>query len=195
MAEEKDVKKDAEPKKGKKAKGGKKGRTMVMAALVVVLAAGGYFGMNRTKGAKPEPKGIHIVEDQGVINLGEYMVNTSDGQSFLKATVVVQLAAETNLFGEASGGHGEAPGVEAMAPYVDAVREVLASQSIANLSTAAGEEKLKRLIAAKINELYRKRNPKAELPAPAKAGAHPHWHSDSGPVLIVYLTELLWEQS
>ncbi len=195
MAEAKEVKQENEPKKGKKVKNGKKGKLPVLIVLVLVLAAGGFFGLKISKGAKHEVPEMKLGDDAHVVSLGEYMVNTSDGRSFLKATVVVHLASGSSLFGEA-GGHGSGPGVEAMAPFVDAVREVLSSQSVSRLTSAAGEAEVKAEIAAKVNELYRKRNPDAvkKLPRPAEPGSHPTWQSESGPVLVVYLTELIWDQ-
>jgi flagellar basal body-associated protein FliL len=195
MAEEKVVKQENEPKKGKKASGGKRKKLPVLVALVLVLAAGGFFGMKMSKGTKHEAPQLKLGDDSHVVSLGDFMVNTSDGKSFLKAKVLVHLADGTSLFGEA-GGHGGGPGVEALAPYVDTVREVLSSQSIASLTSAAGEEKVKSEIAKEVNELYLKRNPEEakELPKAAQDGSHPTWQSNSGPVLVVYLTELIWEQ-
>lgn len=196
MAEDKKTEQETEPKKGKKVKGGKKKKLPVLIALVLVLAAGGFFGMKASKGGKHETPAIKLGDDAHVVSLGEYMVNTADGQTFLKATVLVHLAEGSSLFGEAGGHGGEGPGPEAMAPYVDAVREVLSSQSISRLTSAEGEEKVKRDIAARVNEVFAKRNPEGvkKLPKPAAEGEHTTWHSDKGPVLVVYLTELIWEQ-
>jgi flagellar basal body-associated protein FliL len=188
MADAKETKQETEPKKGKKAKGGKKSKLPVMLALVAVLGGGGFFGMKMAKGGKEEAPPLKLGDETHVVDLGEYMVNTSDGQTFLKAKVVVHVAEGTSLFGAA---HGEKPGVEAMAPFVDAVREVLSSQNVAGLTTANGEEKLKVQIAEKVNALYVKRNPKVKLPKGSEPNAQ--WQSQSGPVLVVYLTELIWE--
>lgn len=195
MAEDKKTEQENEPKKGKKAKGGKKKKLPVLIALVLVLAAGGFFGMKASKGGKHEVPAIKLGDDAHVVSLGEFMVNTADGDAFLKATVLVHLADKSSLFGEA-GGHGDGPSAEAMAPYVDAVREVLSSQSIARLTSSEGEEKVKREIAARVNDVFAKKNPEdaKKLPKPAGEGEHASWHSSKGPVLVVYLTELIWEQ-
>jgi flagellar basal body-associated protein FliL len=195
MAEDKKKEQENEPKKGKKAKGGKKKKLPVLIALVLVLAAGGFFGMKASKGDKHEVPAIKLGDDAHVVSLGEFMVNTADGDAFLKATVLVHLADKSSLFGEA-GGHGDGPSAEAMAPYVDAVREVLSSQSIARLTSSEGEEKVKREIAERVNEVFAKKNPEdaKKLPKPAGVGEHPSWHSSKDPVLVVYLTELIWEQ-
>jgi flagellar basal body-associated protein FliL len=189
MADEKDKKQEAEPKKAKKAKGGKKSKLPVLVALIAVLGGGGFFGMKMAGGNKHEEPKLALGDETHVLDLGEYMVNTADGQTFLKAKVVVHLAEGTSLFGE--GGHGDKPGVEAMAPYVDCVREVLSSQSVANLTTSAGEEELKVQLAEKVNLLFKKRNPKAKVPKAHEPNEN--WQSQSGPVLVVYLTELIWE--
>jgi flagellar basal body-associated protein FliL len=195
MAEDKKTEQENEPKKGKKAKGGKKKKLPVLIALVLVLAAGGFFGMKASKGGNHEVPAIKLGDDAHVVSLGEFMVNTADGDAFLKATVLVHLADKSSLFGEA-GGHGDGPSAEAMAPYVDAVREVLSSQSIARLTSSEGEEKVKREIAARVNDVFAKKNPEdvKKLPKPAGEGEHTSWHSSKGPVLVVYLTELIWEQ-
>jgi flagellar basal body-associated protein FliL len=194
MAEEKDVKKDAEPKKGKKAKGGKKGKLPVLIVLVAVLGGGGFFGMKMAGGKKHVETPVLAEGDEThVVSLGEYMVNTNDGEAFLKATVFVHLADKTSLFG--AGGHGEAAGVEVMAPYVDAVREVLASQKRGDLQSVGGESKIKVKIAEVVNNLYRQRNPEEakKLPKLKKGEVHEDWQSTDGPVLMVYLTDYVWE--
>ena len=195
MAEEKDPKKEAEPKKGKKGKGGKKGKLPVMIALVAVLGAGGFFGMKMAGGKKHvEEAFLKAGDDTHVVSLGEYMVNTNDGEAFLKATVFVHLADKTSIFA-ASGGHGEEAGVEALAPYVDAVREALASQKRGDLQSLQGESKIKAKIATVVNDLYRKRNPEEaeKLPRLKKGEVHDDWQSQEGPVLMVYLTDYVWE--
>ena len=199
MADAKEVKQeekqDKAPKKGKKAKGGKKGKLPVMIALVAVLGGGGFFGMKMARGGHEEAPELKLGDTTHYVDLGEYMVNTSDGKSFLKAKVVVHLAEGTSLFAEAGGGHGEAPGIEQMAPYVDAVRGVLSGQSLQNLTAKNGQAPIKKQIAEKVNGLYAQRNPESvkKLPKAAKGAKYPGWDSTVGPVLVVYLTDLVWE--
>lgn len=195
MAEEKDIKKDAEPKKGKKAKGGKKGKLPVLIVLVAVLGGGGFFGMKMAGGKKHvEVPTLKLGDDKHVVGLGDYMVNTNDGQAFLKASVFVHLADKTSLF-EAGGEHGSAPGVEVMAPYIDGIREALASQTRGDLQSLKGEEKIKVRIAQVVNDLYRRHNKEGaeKLPKAKEGEHHEDWQSQDGPVLIVYLTDYVWE--
>ena len=194
MAEEKEVRKEPEAKKAKKAKGGKKGKLPVIIVLVAVLGGGGFFGMKMASGGKSERAAVlKLGDNTHVLSLGEYMVNTTDGKTFLKASVMVHLAEGTHLFGEA-GGHGEGAGVEAMAPYVDAIRQILAGQTYADLQRSDNIGRLKEQIATAVNELYRKRNPKHEpAKAPVKDADSESWQSQEGPVLVVYLTEFVWE--
>ncbi|MEX2242271.1 MAG: flagellar basal body-associated FliL family protein [Fimbriimonadaceae bacterium] len=194
MAEEKEVKKDAEPKKAKKSKGGKKGKLPVIIVLVAVLGGGGFFGLKMASGGKTEKAAqLKLGDNTHVLSLGEYMVNTTDGKTFLKASVMVHLAEGTHLFSEA-GGHGEGAGVEAMAPYVDAIRAILANQTYTDLQRSDNVGRLKKEIAGAVNELYRKRNPGHKpAKAPTTDADNESWQSHEGPVLVVYLTEFVWE--
>jgi flagellar basal body-associated protein FliL len=194
MAEEKEVKKDLEPKKAKKAKGGKKSKLPVIIVLVAVLGGGGFFGLKMASGGKTvKAAELKLGDNTHVLSLGEYMVNTTDGKTFLKASTMVHLAEGTYLFGEA-GGHGESAGVEAMAPYVDAIREILASQTLGDLQRSDNVGRLKKQIADAVNALYCKRNPGHKpAKAPATDPDNESWQSHEGPVLVVYLTEFVWE--
>lgn len=194
MADEKEVKKDAEPKKGKKAKSGKKGKLPILIALVVVLGGGGFFGLKMAGGKpKAEVETLKLGDTAHVLSLGEFMVNTTDSEAFLRATVFLHMADKTALF-EAAGGHGETTSVEALAPYVDAVREVLATQKRKDLSAVDGENRVKLRIAKAVNELYRKRNPEGSAHLPKPDGKeHTDWHSTDGPVLVVYFSDYVWE--
>ena len=202
-------------KKGKKSKkegkGGKKGKMPVMIALGVVLLGGGFFGFKMVGGGgEQEPPPIKLGDATHVLNLGEFLVNTSDGKTFLRATIGVHLADGTALFHVEGGGHGSSePGFEMTAPYTDAVRAVLRRQTLRQLMSEDGERAIKIQIAAAVNEVYGRSNHEEEdgHDEEAAEGEHPEdehaeeepeiidesWHSQTGPVLIVYLTDYVWE--
>lgn len=209
----KKVKKAKKVKKGKEGKGegegGKKGKKLpVFIALAVVLLGGGFFGLKMASAGPEEVPPITLGDDTHVINLGEFLVNTKDGTSFLKANVLIHLADGTHLFGE--GGHGEALAIETMAPYIDAVRKVLSKQSLVTLASDEGEREAKIAIAEAINKVYHSMHHEEKEEgeegdhgdAPAEEESHegeeeeepenPDWHSQEGPVLIVYLTDYAW---
>ncbi|HXH60722.1 MAG TPA: flagellar basal body-associated FliL family protein [Fimbriimonadaceae bacterium] len=183
-------------KKGKNAKGkkGKKGVIPVLFVLLAVLAGGGYFGLKMTKGtAKVEKQAIKLGDSQHIINLGEFLVNTAGGKTYLKATVFLHLAKGAELVG--GGGHEGAPSPATLAPYTDAVRAALANQTDADLSNSAGVKALKVKIAKAVNDVYHELH-KDEEPndhRPMPVGGDASWDSQEGPVLIVYLTQYVWE--
>ncbi len=205
MAEERAPSKDKapakeEPKGGKtkKAGKGKKGKLPLFLVLAIVLLGGGFFGMKASKGGKVETKpAIELGDHTAIVNLGPFLVNTRDGTMYLKANVLVNLAKGTALF--EAGGHGKGPGIETIAPYVDAIREVLAQQTAESMTSADGERAIKEKIAAAVNEVFHRIEPKpegkgAKKEEPAPTGEpNPEWHSQTGPVLVVYLTEFVWE--
>lgn len=196
-AKKPEAKPDAKPeKKGKK---GKKGKLPVILVLAIVLLGGGFFGM-KAKSGKVEKKkpAIEIGDHTAVVNLGSFLVNTRDGKSYLKANVLVHLQKEKHLF--EAGGHGKGPGIETTAPYVDAIREVLAEQTVEQLTQPGGEKMIKDRIAEAVNEVYERLEAKAEGEKKEKreehaepGGGDPLWNSQKGPVLVVYLTDYVWE--
>ena len=196
MAAEKEVKQEIEPKKGKSAKksGGKKSKLFVLVALLAVLGGGGYFGLKMAGGKHPTAPELKLGDESHVVSLGEFMVNTSDGASFLKATVLVHLADGEALFPK-GGEHGG--GTEGMAPYIDAVRKVLSSQTLADLKSAEGSDLIKHRIADAVNVLYHKTHAKEDRLKPkaviGKGTNTETWQSTEGPVLVVYFTEFVWE--
>lgn len=209
------VKKEKEVKanKGKKGDKGekkegeggkKKGKKLpVMIALGVVLLGGGFFGLKMANGGGDEgPPPVMLGDSTHVINLGEFLVNTSDGKSFLKANVLLHLADGTHLFD--AEGHGSGPGLELTAPYIDVVRSMLSKQSLESLASEEGEWLVKVAIAEAVNKLYHERHeeegeeghgkdePEKEPKDGEEEVEHPSWHSQEGPVLIVYLTDYAW---
>lgn len=200
MAAEKE--KPTEEPKGKKAKKGgkgKKGKLPVFLVLGVVLLGGGFFGMKAKGGKKEEKKpAIELGDHTAVVNLGSYLVNTKDGSMYLKANVLVHLAKGAALF--EAGGHGKGPGIETTAPYVDAIREVLATQTAESMARPDGEKLIKDKIAHAVNEVFEKLEPKKEgekghKEEPAPTEPNPDWNSQKGPVLVIYLTEFVWEST
>ena len=88
------------------------------------------------------------------------------------------------------------------APYTDAVRSVLRTQTLRQLMSEEGERMIKTQIAAACNDVYERYNHEEEE---HDEGRHEEeaeqeetvvdasWHSQAGPVLIVYLTDYIWE--
>lgn len=199
--------KSKKKKKGKKdGKEGKKGKMPVMIVLGVVLLGGGFFGLKMMGGGgEPEIPPIVLGDPTHVLNLGEFLVNTSDGKTFLRATIGVHLADGTALFHSEGGGHDDSgPGFEMTAPYTDAVRSVLRRQTLNQLMSEEGERAIKIKIAAAINDVYARYNHEDghEEEEPADGEHHEEeepeivdesWHSQTGPVLVVYLTDYVWE--
>lgn len=185
-------------KKGKKGKG-KKSKLPVFVVLSVVLLGGGFFGMKASKGKNVEKKpAIELGDHTTIVNLGSFLVNTRDGNMYLKANILVHLAKEKTLF--EAGGHGKGPGIEVTAPFVDAIREVLAQQTGDDLKSPDGERNIKMKIAAAVNATFHRldhkkdeKGEKKEEHPPASGGGDPTWDSQTGPVLIVYLTDYVWE--
>ncbi|MBS1714458.1 MAG: flagellar basal body-associated FliL family protein [Armatimonadetes bacterium] len=195
----------------------KKGKLPMILALVVMLVAGGFFGMKMGSGGKKEEPPIELGE---VVPLGEFLVNLNDGRTFLKTDIAVHVAKNMHLTEEAGGGHeGKA---EPPAPVRDAVISVLTRQDFNEIATPEGKEKLKKEIAKAINAVVPHHDEekdkkgkgkkakghaaKSEGEAGAEKGAEGHgasheeeivdetWDSQTGPVLKVYFTTFATQQ-
>lgn len=190
-----------------KAEGGKKkGKMPMIIALVVVLAAGGFFGskMGGSKEKKAPP-----IELGEVVSLGEFLVNLSDGHTFLKTDISVHVAKDQHLAEPSGGGHGAKE--EPPAPVRDAIIAVLSSQDLKTVSTPEGKLALKKALAAAINaavphkEEGEGKDDKEEKGHKKKEKAKEHgdeeeeivdetWDAQHGPVLKVYFTNFATQQ-
>ena len=195
----------------------KKGKLPMILALVVMLVAGGFFGMKMGSGSKKEEPEIELGE---VVALGEFLVNLNDGRTFLKTDIAVHVGKDMHIAEEAGGGHETK--AEPPAPVRDAVIAVLSSQDFNEISTPEGKEKLKKAIAKAINavaphheeEKDKKGKGKKDKGHGAKeseghgesakdghgkAAEEEHvvdetWDSQTGPVLKVYFTTFATQQ-
>lgn len=183
------------PKEG----GKKKGKMPMMIALVVMLVAGGFFGMKMGSGGKKvEPK----TELGEVVSLGEFLVNLSDGRTFLKTDISVHVAKNGHL-DESKGGGEHGAKVEAPAAVRDAVVAVLSSQSLDSVNSPEGKLALKKAIAKAINAVApheKEEGEKSEKKHKKKGDDEeeeiidPSWDSQTGPVLKVYFTTFATQQ-
>lgn len=130
----------------------KGGKLPIILVAVLVVAGGGFFAMGKKdapkKPAEPEVK-LGAVQSLG----GEFLINLSDGSTFLNAEISVQLDAKGHISDPAAAGGGEHSG-KTEATYSiarDAVNMVLAGKSIEDLTKPGGLKILKREIAAAIN--------------------------------------------
>lgn len=188
--------------------GKKKGKMPMIIALVVVLAAGGFFGskMGGSKEKKAPP-----IELGEIVSLGEFLVNLSDGQTFLKTDISVHVAKGQHLAEPSGGGHGAKE--EPPAPVRDAIIAVLSSQDLKTVSTPEGKLALKKALAAAINaavphkeEGEDKEKGDKEEKGHKKKKSKDHgeeeeeeildetWDAQHGPVLKVYFTNFATQQ-
>lgn len=187
---------EAAPKEG----GKKKGKMPMVIALVLMLVAGGFFGMKMGGGGKKAEPKIELGE---VVPLGEFLVNLNDGRTFLKTDISVQIAKESHLDDSKGGGEHGAK-AEPPAAVRDAVVSVLSSQSLEQISTPEGKLALKKALANAINAVAPKHEEKdgEKEGKKAKKKSHeeeeevvdPSWDSQTGPVLKVYFTTFATQQ-
>ncbi|MBX3110621.1 MAG: flagellar basal body-associated FliL family protein [Fimbriimonadaceae bacterium] len=193
----------------------KKGKLPVILVAVVVLAGGGYFMMGGKK--KPTaPPAVMLGETK--MDLGEFTAQLTDGHTYLKVQVVVQLKKDFKVEGEGEG-HGGGKGGDPV--MRNAVQMVLAETKPEDIATADGIATLKEKIAWKLNheielqekaekiakgeavpeEKSKKKKKKGEEEAapeeekfertPLDEREHPEWQSDEGPVLMVFFPSFL----
>jgi len=179
---------------------------------VLVLAGGGYFMMGGKKKEAPKPA---VMLGEVKMDLGEFTAQLTDGHTYLKLQVVVQMDSSHKPAGEGHGG-----GKGGADPVMrNAVQMVLAETTPADISTADGIAALKEKIAWKLNhemELQeaaekiakgealpekKKKKKKGEeeghgdeekfVRVPMDEREHPEWQSDEGPVLMVFFPSFL----
>ncbi len=181
---------DTEKKKG--------GKLPIIAALVLVLGAGGYFGMKGGGGsaaAEEEPE-IKLGESAPI---GEFLVNLSDGRSYLRAAVALQFDDQTDTHK-----------LDHDMPVIqDAILMVLSSKSLEEVRTLDGKKKLKWEIASRVNHslhaahaAHDGKKKKKKKDEDAETAGHGEqkivapeneegWDADEGPVLKVYFTSFV----
>lgn len=177
---------DTEKKKG--------GKLPIIAALVLVLGAGGFFGLKGGGGeAKEEEPEIKMGDNAPI---GEFLVNLADGRTYLRAAVALHFDATF-----------DAKHLDSDMPVIqDAILMVLSSKSLEDVRSLDGKQKLKWEIAAKVNHSLhaghdtKKKKKKKEEDAEAEThGDHKvtppeneeGWDADEGPVLKVYFTSFV----
>jgi flagellar basal body-associated protein FliL len=183
----------------------KKGNKLPMIiALVAVLGGGGYF---MTKG-KDDAKEKSAVELGEIVPLGEFLVNLSDGTTYLKAEISVHVAKDMHLeSGKGGDGHGKKG--DPPAPVRDAVIEVLSSRSLKQIGSPEGRANLRKDLAVAINsavphkEEAEEDDDKGKKKKKKKDEEDEHddeevvdetWDNQHGPVLKVYFTNFATQQ-
>ena len=177
-----------------KAEGKKKGKMPVIIAVVAVLFGGGFFMMKSKGGAKKEPE----IKLGKIVEMDEKLVNLTDQATFLRTTIAFHMKE----------GFDEAKMKDVMPAVEDSVVTTLKALGPNDVRSAKNLVRLKRDLAAKINEVLhtvvkdphaedaktdekkdskdKKDKKKHEAPEPPSEPEHPEWDSDEGPVLKVY---------
>ena len=196
----------------------KKGKMPVILVAVLVLGGGGYFMMG---GKKKEPPKPAVMLGETKMDLGEFTAQLTDGHTYLKLQVVVQMDKSFKAAGEGEGhgGGGKGGGDPVMR---NAIQMILAETKPEDIATADGIATLKEKIAWKLNhelEVQEEAEKIAKgeaVPEKKKKGSkkkkeeeaahgegekfervpmdereHPEWTSDEGPVLMVYFPSFL----
>ncbi|MBX3097166.1 MAG: flagellar basal body-associated FliL family protein [Fimbriimonadaceae bacterium] len=197
----------AEKKKG--------GKLPIIIGLVVVLAAGGYFGLNKggKKDVKKEPEAPKLA---AIMDLGEFTVNLKGGSNFLRAKIAVHTDATIDA----------AHGAESYAaPLQDVIITVLSDYTMEQVLSPSGKNELRRRLAYEMNHRMHLVHPhegeeeateeetkegdkegegkdtKADEHGDSHGGGHgsgkpwleepkfPELDSDKGPILKIYLTD------
>lgn len=207
------------------AEGGKKkgGKMPMIIGLVVVIAAGGYFGLAKGKGGEKEKPKKEAPKLGGVTELGEFTVNVKSGATFMRAKVAVHFDKSIDAT------HAE----EYIPPLQDVVIDVLSDQNADEVLTLEGKQILRRRLAYEFNHRMHLVHPhegeekeeekeeekdgekkegeeksdKKDEHADDHGGGHgkghtpwldeaewPEFDSDKGPILKVYITDLAMQR-
>jgi flagellar basal body-associated protein FliL len=164
-----------------------KSKFPIIVILLLVLGGGGFFTMKLRGGPAKKPE-IKLSSEKPV-ELKEFLVNLHDRGVYCRTELALGVAEGVDP--KSLDDH--------MSLIRDAVNLRLTSESLANVRTPAGLEKLKRQLASDINADLNALDPKkaqsagastdkAKTTDPDKAAPpeHPDWDSDTGPVLKVY---------
>ncbi len=144
----------------------KGGKLPIILVAVLVVAGGGFFAMSSKKGKAEKPK-EPPVELGAVQSLGEqFLINLSDGRTFLVCNVSVQLDKKGHVndpaaAAEGEGGHGAGDEMT-FSVARDAVNTVLSGKDLSEITQKDGLKLLKREIAAAINHAIHASHPPKE---------------------------------
>jgi flagellar FliL protein len=184
----------AEKEEGKK----KGGKLPIIIVAVLVLAGGGFF-MMKPKGDGKKPA-VQLGHD--TVDMGEILVNLKGGGSYARLNVGLQFDSTFDTHAVDSS----------KAMIRDSIIMVLSGKTMAEVATPEGKEALKVEIAAAINHKFHALHAKDDKKDKDKDGKeakedhgsdeghgsgekkereHPDWHSDEGPVLIVYFSDFV----
>jgi len=160
----------------------KGGKLPIIIVAVAVLAGGGFF-MTKSKGGKAEKPAVELGDVQ---TMPEFLVNLKESGTYLRTEIALQTkkGIDKDKF-------------DKMVPSArDAIIATLTSQSLEDVRTLDGKEKLKKAIAKAVNDSYD--DPEAKDEAPEKDAPkdkkvidvhiHTDWDSQTGPVLKVFFT-------
>jgi flagellar basal body-associated protein FliL len=183
-----------------KKKGGSK--LPVVLVLGLMLAAGGFFGMKMRGGdAKPKKPEVKLGKEKAA-ELKEFLVNLAGNTGYCR----VELSLAT--------AEGSDPKLieDHEAQVRDAINLCLKSKSLAQVGSVEGLKKLKREIAAAVNDSLNTSDPaksedksgksdekkadekKSEEKKADEKPEHPDWDSDTGPVLKVFFSSFATQQ-
>lgn len=143
----------------------KGGKLPIILVAVLVVAGGGFFAMSSKKGKAEKPK-EPPVELGAVQSLGEqFLINLSDGRTFLVCNVSVQLDKNGHVNDPAAAAEGEGHGAGAEMTFSvarDAVNTILSGKDLSEITKKDGLKLLKREIAAAINHAIHAAHPAKE---------------------------------
>lgn len=186
---------DKEAQVASEAQGEKKGgfpKIIVFILLAVVLAGGGFVGFRILGAGKSTEKELKVGHE---IILEEFLVNLSDGRTFLKTQIALGIAEGAKFGkegGDGHGGGGDPPKVR------DAVLMILSSQDAKTLETAEGKEHLKQQIIVKLNSLLNdsiENQKSADKPTDSPKQDLKSEEPNRGPVLEVYLINFTMQRT
>lgn len=198
----------------------KGGKLPIILVAVLVVAGGGFFAMS---GKKEAPK---VEEKEPEVKLGavqklgsEFLVNLSDGRTYLLAEISVQLDEKGHVNdpvpkaeGEKKDDHAKGGGEMTFSIARDAVNMTLATKSVDDLTKPNGMKYLKRELAEAINHALHaahgeksEEEKKKEQHEKEKSGGHHEeidheWldelgrDSENGPVLKVYFDRFMYQK-
>lgn len=159
----------------------------MIAALVAVVAGGGFFAM------KGQGSNTQEVEPEIALGttepMGEFLVNLADGRTYLRVTVSVQFADHFDVAYKM---------VDSQAAVQDAIVMTLSSRTLEEIRTLDGKQQLKWKLAHEINRALaskeksasrsrRREEPREFAPPVNEEG----WDHDEGPALKIYFTSFV----
>jgi flagellar protein FliL len=168
-----------EKEKGKAKKGGK---LPLIAAVVAILGAGGFFGMKARGGEKEQEVKLGQIE-----LLEEFLVPLRGGRNYIRTEIALHMQ--------------EGFSKDTLGKNISAVRneviDLLSVKSVDEVSSLAGKAALRKAIAQGVNKVLTppdtedeedkdKKKKKKKKSEEDDEPDHPDWDSQTGPVLKVY---------